>query len=121
MGAYFNPAASVDVTIANGASLSGAQELTEGQLVGILMPAAWTAAAVSFDVSYDGTTYAPLYNQSGEVKVSSSHIATAERRYFALDPVDFMGARYLKIRSGLNGAAVAQGAARTITLLMRGV
>lgn len=118
---YFNPLTTEDAAIANGDSLSGAVELAEGQLVGLLMPAAWTDAALSFDVSYDGVTYAPLYNQNGEVRVSSTSVSTAERRFLALDPVDFLGAKYVKIRSGLNGAAVAQGGARTLTLLMRGV
>jgi len=119
--AYFNPLTTQDAAISNGASLSAAVELTEGQLVALLMPAAWTAAAVSFDVSYDGSTYAPLYNANGEVKVASTHISTSERRVLALDPVDFLGAKYVKVRSGLNGAAVNQGGARTVTLLIRGV
>lgn len=118
---YFNPAVTVDATIANGAALSGAVELTEGQLVGMLMPSAWTAAAVSFDVSQDGATYAPLYNGNGEVRIASTYISTSERRFFALDPVDFLGWKFVKVRSGLNGAAVAQGAGRTVTLVMRGV
>lgn len=118
---YFNPVTTQDAAIANGASLSGAIELAEGQLVGLLMPAAWTAAAVSFDVSYDGAAYAPLYDQNGEVKVSSTYVSATERRFFALDPVSFLGAKFVKVRSGLNGAAVAQGAGRTVTLLIRGV
>lgn len=119
---YFNPAATVDAAIGNGQSLSTAVQLTEGQLVGLVIPSAWTAAAVSFDASWDGgTTYAPLYSQTGEVNVPSGYIATAERRYFGIDPVAFLGVTHLKVRSGLNGAAVAQGGARTVTLVMRGV
>jgi len=119
--AYFNPIVPVDAAISNGGSLSAAVELTEGQLVGVLMPAAWTAAALSFDGSHDGSTYAPVYGADGEVKIASTHISTSERRLFWLDPINFLGVKAVKVRSGLNGAVVAQGAARTVTLLMRGV
>ena len=47
----------ISVTIANGTSLSAAVNLGSGKLRGIALPAAWTAAVLSFQVSLDGTTF----------------------------------------------------------------
>lgn len=107
------------VTIASGASLSDASDGKGKTLVGVEMPSAWTAAALSFMVSNDGSTYVPLYDQGVEVTIPSSLIGTAEARSFALDPTQFLGFRYVKVRSGVNGAAVNQGAERVITLVWR--
>lgn len=108
------------VTIANGASLSGAAVFVNGvtSLVGIVIPAAWTAAALTFQASADGTTYGDLYNTAGtEVTIPSSAVAAS--RYIALDPSDFAGIAYLKVRSGTSAAAVNQTADRTLTLVVR--
>ena len=110
-------------TIANGASLSDSVDCGEGRaLISLMTPAAWTAAAITFDVSADNTTFAPLYDSLGaEVIMSSASIATAAARAFALDPAACVGWRYVKVRSGVNGAAVNQGAARSVTLVFREV
>jgi hypothetical protein len=108
------------VTIANGASLSGAATLTGGvtSLVGIQMPAGWTAAAITFQASADGTTYGDVYTAAG-TEVTIPSVAVAASRYIALDPSDFAGMAFLKLRSGTSAAAVAQGADRIITLIVR--
>lgn len=103
-------------TIANGASLSDALDLGTLRPGRLVMPAAWTAAAISFDVSADGVTYGPLYDQYGvEVSISSANAVAS--RQIVLDPPLFLSVRYLKVRSGLNGAAVNQGAARAIGIV----
>ena len=109
--------------IANNGSLSGAVDAGDGRtLIGLETPGAWTAAAISFDVSADGTTYVPLYDTTGaEVNIPSASIATNAARGFALDPVSFVGWRYVKVRSGLNGATVNQGGARSVVLVFREV
>lgn len=108
----------VDVTIANGESLSDATTLNSGWPVGIVIPVAWTAADLSFDVSWDnGSTFAPLFDDGGEVTVPSAVIPTAEVRYIAIDPTKFHGATDLKIRSGLLGAEVNQGDERILTVV----
>lgn len=108
----------VSVSIANGASLSDAGNLGPFRLVGIVMPATWTAANLTFQVSDDaGTTYNNLYDDLGtEVTVTA-----AASRYIALDPAVFAGINYLKVRSGTSGSAVNQGGDRTITLVTRPV
>jgi hypothetical protein len=101
-------------TIANGASLSGAVDLTAGVLVGIQMPT-WTAAVLTFQGSADDTTYTNVYTDGG----SEFTVQTASDRFVQVDPVDFVGIRYLKVRSGTSGSAVNQGAERVLTLVVR--
>jgi hypothetical protein len=103
------------VTIANGASLSGAMDLGERTLVGIVMPSAWTAASLTFQVSVDGTTYGNLYSAGGTEESATVGVSQVIR----LASDSFLGARYVKIRSGTAGAPVNQGAARTIILITK--
>lgn len=112
----------VDVVIANGQSLSAAGSLVGYDLVGILTPVAWTAAAITFAVAYDGAagaTFYGLYNVDGEVTIASGSVPTAARKLFALDPQNFLFAQQIKVRSGPEASAVAQGGSRTATLLLR--
>ena len=105
--------------ISNGASLSAAIDLKEGELQALSMPASWTAANLTFQSSNDGgTTWQNVYDKSGtEVTVTA-----AADRYIVLDDavVELLrGIRNLKIRSGTSGAAVNQGADRTIVTMVR--
>lgn len=103
------------VTIANGASLSDAEDVRGLLLVGITMPAAWTAADLSFQASADGTTYNDAYDADGNELV----VQAAASRYIAIGDMAFQGVAYIKVRSGTTGAAQAQGAARLVTLHLR--
>lgn len=102
------------VTIANGASLSGAVDLRGLRLAAIVMPADWDAANLSFQASLDDGTYFNVYTTAGEKTVTA-----ADDRYILIPPDDFAGAQWLKVRSGTAGVPVNQTAARTITLLLR--
>lgn len=105
------------VTIANGASLSGAIDLGSSSLACILMPAAWTAAGLSFAVSTSlAGTYVPLWNASGSEYIVPSTSAVASQ-FIILPLADFLGIQYLKVRSGTAGAAVNQGADRGLVLI----
>lgn len=111
------------VTIANAASLSDASvlDLTRS-LVGLITPAAWTAAPITFKVSMDDVTYYPLMDDTGtEVIIPSASIPTGAAWACALDPADFIAWRYVKVQSGTNAANTNQGAARTIKLVFREV
>lgn len=99
-------------TIASGASLSGAATCSTGRLARIDMPAAWTAASLTFQVSNDGVTYNNLYDASG----NEYTVTTAASRGVVVPLVDFLGASFLKIRSGTSGSPVTQGADRVLTL-----
>ena len=102
------------LTIANGASLSGAVDLKGRKLVAIDMPSAWTAASLTFQASPDGVTYDDMYDGATE-----RAITVAASRYMMLNIGDWIGVRFLKIRSGTAGTPVNQGGARTITLVVQ--
>lgn len=104
-------------TIANGASLSGAVDLTGCVPVGIIMPGDWTAADLTFQGAdpLDDTTYYNVYDRYGvEVTVDA-----AEDRHITLDPAEWVSLRRLKVRSGTSGSAVNQGAERVIKIVCR--
>lgn len=104
----------VQFDIANGASLSGAIDtgnVGSSKLIGIEMPAAWTAAALTFQVSTDGTNYFNLHTDAAEATATAAAaIVIALRADLASVLSQF---RYFKVRSGTAGVAVNQGAART--------
>ncbi len=104
-----------DFTIANAASLSAAVDLSGAGVLRILMPASWTAANVTFQVSQDNSTFYDLYDRSGNEVV----VTAAASRAIIMVPSDFAGFRYLKIRSGTSGTPVAQGGSRTVTLITK--
>jgi hypothetical protein len=79
------------------------------------MPAAWTAADITFQASFDNSTYYNVHDESG----NEYTLTVAVDRYVTLDPVDLAGASYIKVRSGTAAAATNQGAARTIFVVVR--
>jgi hypothetical protein len=63
----------IQVTIANGQALSGPVALGEFVLTGIAMPAAWTAAGLSFQVSVDGgTTWLEMQSISAAISYTAA-------------------------------------------------
>ena len=103
------------VTIANGASLSNALADVDGAaIVGIIMPAAWTAANLTLQMSHDDTTFNNVYDETGTEKT----IVASTSRYILLNPADFLGCNGLKIRSGTAVTPVNQGADRVITFVL---
>lgn len=98
-------------TIASGASLSGLVYLWPTKAAAFIMPSTWTAAALSFQGSLDGQTFTDVYNDAGDEYTIP---ATASQSIVLDAPLPFP---YIKIRSGLTGAPVAQGAARSITVI----
>lgn len=109
----FGEAALVPVTIAVGTSLSGGGHIGSATLVGLDVPAI-TSAALTFQVSIDGTTYREALD-SGGTAVSIG--ATTGNRFFQA-PAALAGAPYIKVRSGTSGAPVNQTPAVTITLVV---
>ena len=101
-------------TIDNGASLSGVVDLGGRKLVAIVMPASWTAASLTFQASPDGVTYYNVYDGATE-----RALVVAASYYSALNIGDWVGFRYLKVRSGTSGTPVNQGGARTLTLVIQ--
>lgn len=105
---------SLDVVIAQSASLSGAIELPSATLLGLIMPSAWSAADITYQGSNDGSTWYDLHSDTaGEVTSS-----VTAGKLVSVYPEDFIACRWLRLRSGTSAAAVAQAAARTITLIV---
>jgi len=107
----------IPVVIPNGTAVMAAPvDLSGLSLVGLEMPAAWTAANLTFQASgVAAASAANMYDSSGveyTVTVSTS-------RYVPVSPVDFIGVKFLVVRSGTGGTPVAQGADRTINLICR--
>lgn len=106
---------SIEATIPNGEALSEWLDLGERRLAGLIMPAGWTAAAISFDVSPDqGATYFPLFDESN-AEVS---LTVAAGRAHAFPVSRMIGWNYIRLRSGLSGAPVNQGAARVLRVMV---
>ena len=102
-----------EVVILSGQSLSAALNLQGHIFTGVYMPAAWTAASLTFQGSFDGDTYFNVFFDGSEIST-----AVAASGYYGLDPVKFFGLKYLKVRSGTSGTPVNQGADRTLTLAL---
>ena len=101
-------------SISTGATgLSGVIALRGRTLSGIGMSTAWTGAVLSFQAATStGGTFRNIYTTTGgEVTMT-----TTASRHLRLNPSDFAGIDFLKIRSGKSTAAVAQGKARTLQL-----
>lgn len=105
------------VVIANAASVSDVHDLGGLVPVGLFIPAAWTAASITFLVSPDGTTYYDMFDAAG----TEYAVIVAVDRFIVLDPTAFSGIPFMKIRSGTKATPVNQGAARTIQLCLRDV
>lgn len=103
-----------EVTIAASGSLSAEVDLRNRVLAGIHMPAAWTAAAITFEVAtVSGGTFQDVYAAGSEVSET-----VAAGQYVAVDPLYYHGLKYIKVRSGTSGTPVAQAAERVVTLAL---
>lgn len=101
------------VDIANTAQESEAIALNGFALCGILFPAAFTGTALTFEVSdaIDGT-FVPLKSTTSGSALSYT---VAQGTYAAIDPKDFQGVQFLKVKSGS-----AEGGARVLKLALKG-
>ena len=97
-------------TIALGASLSDALNISSGSVSYIELPATWTTAVLTFQGSLDGTNYFNIFDDEGyEVIV----FVEAGRRVH-VQQHNINQNKYIKLRSGTSFNAVNQAAARTI-------
>jgi hypothetical protein len=110
----------VNALIANTTSLSAEVDIGAKSLVGILVPANWTTAGLSFQVSPDnGVTWGELTNQDGTPYAIGSVTGGTLAYYVALNPAVLRGAQALKVRSGTQASAVAQVHDVTLQLITR--
>jgi hypothetical protein len=114
--------AQIEVTIANGASQSSEVDLRNLLLCGIVMPADWTAANLTFlgaAGAQDGVNDIGLYQDVYDADGTELNVTAASDRHIVVSPSAFAGIQYLKVRSGTTGTPVNQGAARTLYLVCR--
>ena len=106
------------VVIESGESLSGAFDVRQYSQMGIIMPAARTAANLTFQASDEsGGTYCDVYTDAGdEVSVTA---AASRAISIDLNSSALASYQYLKIRSGTTGTPVAQGADRTLKICLK--
>ena len=106
------------VTISSGSSISVGFE-TDGQpIMGLQLPTAWTAAGITMQASYNGTTYGEVTNSSG----TYASVVVSTSTYAAILPTEVAacyGAPYVRLRSGTLSAAVLQGGDRVIQVVTR--
>jgi hypothetical protein len=98
------------ITIANAAQLSSAVENKHGFDMGVVVPAAFTGTALTFEVSADGVTYQPLYGTDG----NAVSLTVAQGRSYVL-PSSINPWPHFKVKSGS-----AEGAARTLKVVIKG-
>lgn len=122
------PKARLTVTIADGASLSGASDAITPAgctIVGLLLPATWTAAKVSLLVSVDGgTTYAEAVapgNGGDKFATATLTVVSSTPIFVPLDPAMTAAATHIKVKSGTLSSATAQTGEKVITLVTRPV
>ncbi len=92
-------------------------DLAGGTPVAVQMPAAWTAANLTFLAGRAEADMDNLYDSAG----TEVNVTAAASRYIVLDPQTFHSMRFLRIRSGTAGTPVTQAAARTLYLVVRPV
>ena len=110
-------------TFALNGTQSNAIDLEGYQLAALIMPAAWTASGGITFLASDtlGGTYGPVYDDTGtEVKVTAASGGAAGTRIpIVQNAVALASLRFIKLRSGVAGTEVAQGAERIITLSLK--
>lgn len=108
----------IQVVIPNGAALSTAVNLGTKTLVGVVMPAEWTAADLTLQAAVaEAGTFNNVYDKAG----TEFTIDAAASRAIGLASDDLIGiGRWVKVRSGTSGTPVNQGADRTLQLILKG-
>ena len=114
----------VAVAIANGASLSVEVNVGPFRIVGIQMPAGWTAANLTLQALVDqpaGNPPAPVFGDVVDTAGTELVLAAAPAagKYVAIaDTAALQGLGRIKVRSGTLALPVAQAAARTLYLVL---
>lgn len=114
----------VVATIPNGQALSDAVPLGGAEMTGLLMPAAWTAAGLTFQGSLDGVNYFEISLDTGAPTAATVPSAAAAAGALLVRGAagtsalaQILGIPFIKVRSGTSGAPVNQAAERQIKIL----
>lgn len=124
MGQSTDAFARMSATILSGQAVSDALELQKLSLIGlaVLIPSAWTAADIGFEVSEDNSTWVQLYDDAGaRVKITgintgASRLYIAPAEAWAIGAFPYMRFVSLNTGTGANENQVAQRALKLIRL-----
>ncbi len=108
----------INVTIPDGQALSDNVRLGQQRIIGILMPATWASAVISFQGSNDANNdMLDLYDESGNelsVTAAEGQLVTFSEDFSSR----FDSVSNVKIRSGLTGATVNQSGGTIVGLVV---
>jgi hypothetical protein len=106
------------VTITNGTSLTAGDNLGGLRLFGLVMPAQWTPANLTFQASFDsGASWHNLKDSTGnEITVTASANDCA-----VWVPTAFASVPMIRVRSGSAAAPVIQPVDSVIQLILRSI
>lgn len=105
-------------TIASGASVSATVDLSNAVLTGIIMPAAWTAADLTVEVSHDGTAWIGLAYDATATQCNNITTPAVDTAH-AFDVRAMAPYQYIRLRSGTTASPVNQGADRDVLVISR--
>ena len=111
----------VQVTIASAAAVSGAFKPAGQRIAGVIVPSAWTAADISFELEEPSGTWVKLVDPAGAlVKITGVATALSEAMLppEIADRVAHYGAMRLVSTNTASEANINQDAARTLTLIL---
>jgi hypothetical protein len=108
---------SFQFTIPNGTATSNGHNLGGMVIASISSPAAWTAADLQFEASFDGgTTWLPVYDDAGTRVVIASAAFAAGRAYVNKAVLEQLaGLTWIRLVSSVN-----QGADRVLYMQAKG-
>jgi len=117
------PPTVLTVTIANGAATSGAFDMRYWVSGAVLVPSAWTAANIGFQVCDTETgTFVALKDDTG-VPVQISSVTTDTSFWYEFPTPEVFSGHFVKLWSKSTTAATVtntnQGAARTLTVMLK--
>ena len=111
----------VTVTIANAAATSSSFKLAGQRIAAIVVPSAWTAADITFEIAEPAGTWVKVVDQAGAL-VKMTGVATAASECQLLPEIaDRMVAHGLIRLASTNTASEAdinQGAARSLVVIL---
>lgn len=108
---------SVVVSIPASGSLSE-RLVVKGKVCGLIMPAEWDPADITFQGGQDGSATFNIYDDGVERMIPSAQAQAG--RMISLDLNDWLCINAIKIRSGTSAAPVPQTARRDIVLILAG-
>lgn len=100
----------VVMTILNGQTASNAIDVRGSSLVGLVMPAAFTATDINLEGSLDNSAFKQLINKD----LADLVLTFQADDYVLFVPTDFLGVQFFRLN-----AASSQGADRVFTAILR--